>query len=101
MEAKIDADKLDEMKRNYYPNSEKIFNTTWDLTEDQNIHLETDDKNSEEIVKSLYKELSELNIENISSEEENSSVDTVIHNIKEEDQDDPTTKELCPPILGG
>ena len=34
MEKKINADTIDEMKRNYYSKSEKIFNITWDLTED-------------------------------------------------------------------
>ena len=61
------ADKLEEMKRSYHPSSEEIFNTTWDLTEHHNIHLETDDNNGDKIVKSLYKELSQLNIKNISS----------------------------------
>ena len=101
LNAEIDVDKLEEMKKSYDSSSEKIFSTTWDLTEDQNIHLETDNRNSDKISKSRYKVLSELDIQNISSEEEDSSVDTVINNIKEEDQDDLATVVPCPPILGG
>ena len=97
LDAKIDADKLEGMKKKYDPSLEEIFNTT----EDQDIHLETDDNNGDKIVKSLYKELLELKIESTSSEEEDSLMDTVIHNIKEEDQDDPATAVPCPPILGG
>lgn len=79
LNAKIGTEEQEEMNKNYYSNSEIVFNTTWDLTVDQNFHLETDDKNNDKIVKSLYKELSKLNIQNISSEEEDSSVDTIIH----------------------
>ena len=53
LDAKIDADKLEDMKKNYDPSSEEIFNTIWDLTEEQDIHLEFDDNNGDKIVKSL------------------------------------------------
>ena len=68
MDTKIDAGKLEEMKRNYDPNSEEIFNKEWDLSEDDTI------------VKNLYKDLSNLNIENISEEKDNSSIETTLTN---------------------
>lgn len=101
MEKKINADTIDEMKRNYYSKSEKIFNITWDLTEDQDDLSNYEDIIDDTIVKNLYKDFSELNIKDTSNKEDNSSSDTVIHNIKQEDQDNPDPAVPCPPILGG
>ena len=101
MVTKIDADELEEIKRNYDPNSEKIFNTTWDLSEDHKDLLGEDEIDDDTIVKNLYRDLSELNIKDAFSKEDNSLNETIIHNIKQEDQDDPETAVQCPPILGG
>ena len=68
MDTTIDAGKLEEMKKNYDPNSEEIFNKEWDLSEDDTI------------VKNLYKDLSNLDIENISEKEDNFSIETFIQN---------------------
>ena len=38
------------MKKNYDPKSEEIFNTTWDLTEDEN-YLSNDEEINDDIVK--------------------------------------------------
>ena len=57
MQKKIDADKLDEMRKNYYPKSEEIFNTTWDLTEDHKYLSDEDEVNDDTIVKNLYKDM--------------------------------------------
>ena len=50
----IDKAQLEEMKRNYNPRSEQIFNSTWDLSD-----LNEDDT----IVENLYEDLSNLNIQ--------------------------------------
>ena len=70
---KIDEEKLEEMKKNYDPTSEQIFNSTWDLS---------DSHEDDTMVKKLYKHLSNLNIQSDSEDEDNSSIKTVIENIK-------------------
>ena len=70
------------MKRNCDPNSELMFNTTWDLSEDHNNIMDGDEMDNDTIVINLYKYLSELNIEDISKKEDKSSNETIIHNIK-------------------
>ena len=87
---KIDKEKLEEMKKNYDPKSEQIFNTTWDLS---------DSYEDDTIVKNLYEDLSNLKIQNDSEDEDNSSIETVIQNVKKEDV--PQTAAPCSPILGG
>ena len=59
----IDKAKLEEMKKNYDPKSEQIFNSTWDLS---------DSNEDITIVKNLYKDLSNLNIQD-NSESDNSN----------------------------
>ena len=50
---KLDRGKLEEMKNDYYPKSEKIFESTWDLS---------DSSEDDTIVKQLYEDLSNLSI---------------------------------------
>ena len=50
----LDQDKLEEMKQQYDPKSEKIFESTWDLS---------DSSEDDTIVKKLYEESSNLEIE--------------------------------------
>ena len=62
--------------------------------------MNEDQMDDDTILKNLYKDLSELNIKDTSGEDNNSSNETIIHNIKQE-EDDPATTVLCPSILGG
>ena len=66
------------------PSYDQSPNTTWDLLEDQKYLTDRDKVEEDTIVKNLYKDLSELNIEIILEED-----------------DIPTTAVPCPPILGG
>ena len=77
------------MKKNYDPKSEQIFNTTWDLS---------DSHEDDTIIKNLYEDLSNLKIQNDSEDEDNSSIETVIQNIKKEDI--PKTAAPCRLIPG-
>ena len=56
-------------------------------------------------IKSLYEELAKLDIDEISTSSNESqrpsSIETVIHVKKDEDQDEPVAAALCPPIPGG
>ena len=72
---KIDEAKLEEMKKNYNPKSKQIFNSTWDLS---------DSHKDDTIIKNLYEDLSNLNIQSDSEDEDNSSIKTAIQNIKRE-----------------
>ena len=51
---KIDKARLEEMKKNYNPKSEHIFNSKWDLS---------DSHEDDTIIKNLYEDLSNLNIQ--------------------------------------
>ena len=64
------------MKKNYNPTSEQIFNSTWDLS---------DSNEDDTIVKNLYEDLSNLNIQENSEDEDSSSNNTVIKTNKKED----------------
>ena len=68
---KLDKEKLEEMKHQYDPKSEKIFESTWEISD-----LREDDT----IVKQLYEDLSNLNIKGIqdSDKSNSSSNNTVI-----------------------
>ena len=59
---KLDKAQLNEIKRNYNPKSENIFKSTWDLS---------DSNEDDTIVNNLYKDLSNLNIQD-NSESDNS-----------------------------
>ena len=66
----LDKEKLKEMKQNYDPKSEKIFESTWDLS---------DSSEDNTIVKQIYEDLSNLNIKEIQdSDESNSSSNNTI-----------------------
>merc|ERR1711867_192274 len=51
---KLDQEKLDEMKQNYDPKSEKIFESTWDLS---------DSNKDDTIINNLYEDISNLKIQ--------------------------------------
>ena len=89
---KLDKDKLVEMKQNYDPRSEKIFDATWDLS---------DSNEDDNIVNNLYKDLSNLKIEDNqdSDNSDSSSNKTVIEAEKTEKV--PDNVASCPSIPGG
>ena len=84
---KLDKEKLKDMKQNYDPKSEKIFKSTWDLS---------DSNEDETIVKNLYEDLSNLNIQENS---DSSSNNTIIE--AEKTEEIPDNVASCPPIPGG
>ena len=80
------------MKQNYDPKSEQIFESTWDLC---------DSNEDNTIINNLYKDLSNLKIQEIqdSDNSDSSSNNTVIE--AEKTQEIPDNVASCPPIPGG
>ena len=62
---------------------EEVFNSTWDLKDNLELNLDENVDKNDKIVKSLYEELLELILSDLSDKEQDSSIETVIYNIKE------------------
>ena len=92
LKAEVDKEKLKKLKKEYDPTSEYVFDSIWDIKDD--LDMDTSE-NNDNIVKTLYKELADLKIE-----EEDSSIKTVTEGV-EKKKEDPFAAAKCSLILGG